>query len=85
MTASQLEDCCDASHPTIYRRANELIEANLLTTQTEVDPEGHHRNLYVATFDEVAITLNSDGLRIDIERPKESVAERFTRMYEDLR
>lgn len=85
MTASQLEEHCNTSHPTIYRRVNALIDAGLVTKQTELDPEGHHRNIYVATLEELVVSLDTEGLHIRVEQQEESVAERFTRLYEGLR
>lgn len=85
MTASQLEEHCDASHPTIYRRVNALIDAGLVNKRTELDPKGHHRNIYIATLEELVVSLATEGLHVQVEQQEEAVADRFTRMYERLR
>lgn len=84
MSASELSDACDASPPTIYRRLDALESAGLVEQQTLPDSEGHHYTIYRATLESVTITVDGDGLTADVTT-EESVADRFTRLYEELR
>jgi len=87
MTVNQLSDRCDASPSTIYRRIDRLDEQNLIEEQTQFDPEGHHRSVYASLLEGVNVDFEDGELRLDLERrelPEPDVADRFTRMWQDL-
>lgn len=46
---------CDMSKSTIYRRLNRLQEHGLVSTHTEIDPDGHHRKVYEARLERVTV------------------------------
>ncbi|ELZ96990.1 ArsR family transcriptional regulator [Haloferax mucosum ATCC BAA-1512] len=85
MSAKALSDACDASLPTIYRRADRLVECGLLEEQTEVVKDGHHYSVYEARLERLTIELEADELKLSIEtKPAPDVADRFTDMWEGL-
>lgn len=86
MTASELAEVCDASPPTVYRRLDALADADLIAERTEPDPDGHHRGVYAARLDAVHVALHEEGFDVAVDRREpETVADRFTRLYEGLR
>lgn len=87
MSASELSDSCDASRSTIYRRIDRLTECDLLEEQTQLDPDGHHRNVYASRLEEARVRFEDGDPVVEIERTepvREDPADRFTRMWEDL-
>jgi predicted transcriptional regulator len=84
MSAKELSERCDASLPTIYRRVEDLTEAGLLTERTRPRPDGHHYSVYAADLDRLTIDLEDGEFAFDLERRSEDVADRLTRMWEEL-
>ena len=84
MTANELTDRCDASGPTIYRRIEALREQDLIETRTKPDTDGgHHEQVYAATLSQVNVTLHDGSFEVQVER-RESLADRFTRLVEEM-
>lgn len=85
MSASTLSDRCDASLPTIYRRLDRLTACHLVTEDTELAPDGNHYSVYEANLDRVEFSLEDGELTADVTRREEDVADKFTRMWEEMR
>jgi predicted transcriptional regulator len=84
MSATALKEHCDASGPTIYRRLERLRDAEFVVEQTRPDPDGgHHRQVYAPNFERITIDLQEGSLSIQIT-PRERMADRFTRLIEDM-
>ncbi|WP_435347651.1 ArsR/SmtB family transcription factor [Haloarchaeobius sp. HRN-SO-5] len=84
MSASELSERCDASPPTIYRRIDRLREHDLVEAEQELDPDGHHYEVYSATLRRVTIELDDGEFVVDVERETDP-ADRFTSLFEELR
>ena len=84
MSADALAERCDASPPTIYRRIERLAEHDLVASEQQLDPDGHHYKTYEARLDRVSVELEDGRLDVDVRRADESAADRFTRLYEEL-
>jgi len=87
MSATELSDRCDASRSTIYRRIDRLTDCDLLEEQTQLDPDGHHRSVFASRLEEARVRFEDGQAVVEIERTEpaaEDVADRFTRMWEDL-
>ncbi|WP_256300096.1 ArsR/SmtB family transcription factor [Haloarchaeobius salinus] len=84
MSATELAERCDASPPTIYRRIDRLREHDLVESEQELDPDGHHYEVFVANLERVTIELGDDGFEVEIERQTDP-ADRFTSLFEELR
>ena len=73
-TARELVTACDGSRPTIYRRLNALEETDLVTTQNQIDPDGHHRKEYATPVGWIIFKLQPDdyetGLLTDSDGAK---------------
>lgn len=84
MSATALKEHCDASGPTIYRRLKRLRDAEFIVEQTQPDPErGHHRQVYAPNLDCITIDLEDGELSLQISR-RERMADRFTRLVEEM-
>lgn len=85
MSAKTLSEVCGASLPTIYRRADRLVECGLLKEHTELADDGHHYSLYEARLRRLSVELDGGELTLDVEAERESdVADRFTDMWEGI-
>ena len=85
MTAAELQVAHDMSRPTISRRVNRLAEHRLLTTSTRVDVEGgHHVTVYEAALDRLGVRLVDGEFDVTVEL-REDAADRFTRLWHQLR
>lgn len=84
LSADALAERCDASEPTIYRRIDRLETFDLVESKQQLDPDGHHYKTYAARLERVTIELDDGDLTIDVDRT-EDAADRFTRLYEELR
>jgi predicted transcriptional regulator len=84
MTVTELTDRCDASGPTIYRRLEALREQDLVESRTKPDTDGgHHEQVYAATLSQVTVTLRDGSFELQVDR-HESIADRFTRLVEEI-
>jgi DNA-binding HxlR family transcriptional regulator len=79
-----LSDACDADPSTIYRRVDRLQDADLLSDDQMLDPDGHHYKVYAANLDAVHVYLEAEGFEVDVQR-REPPADRFTRLYEGFK
>ena len=85
MSAKALSEECDASLPTVYRRAERLAECGLIEERTRLADDGHHYSVYEARLDRLTVDLEGGELQITVEeKPTEDIADRFTDMWEDI-
>lgn len=84
MSVSTLQEHCEASEATIYRRLEDLRDHDLIAEQTRPDVEGgHHRNVFAATPRRITVDLEAGTLSCSIER-RENMADRLTRLVEGI-
>lgn len=83
-SATELAEACDASEPTIYRRIEQLTDQDLLESQQELDPDGHHYKTYVANLEAVTVELEAGEFTVEVTRTTDP-ADRFTELYDELR
>jgi predicted transcriptional regulator len=67
--ACDLVDMLGVSRPTVYRRLDDLEAAGLVEPRMSFDPDGHHRQEFHATFEEVTVTLTADGFGVEPGAP----------------
>ncbi|WP_458206471.1 helix-turn-helix domain-containing protein [Haladaptatus sp. NG-SE-30] len=84
MSAQTLSTECDASLPTIYRRLNDLEASELVEKYTRPEPDGNHRAVYEAAIGHVEIDIEDGVLDVQVSE-REDAADRFTRVWEDMR
>lgn len=84
MSASTLSDHCDASRPTVYRRLEDLRQCDLLVERTRPDPDrGHHRTVYRTNLRRITVRIRDGTMELRIDR-REDIADRFTRLIEEM-
>lgn len=84
MPAPDLADHCDVSGPTVYRRLSDLEEQKLVVKRIRPDEDGHHASVYRANLDRVTVRLTGEGFDVRVDRTREAMADRFTRLIEDI-
>ncbi|WP_302081386.1 winged helix-turn-helix domain-containing protein [Salinibaculum rarum] len=86
MSAQTLSERCDASVTTIYRRLDRLQDCDLVEEQLRPQPDGNHYKVFASRLESFSVTFEDGEMRADIERAEteEDVADRFTRMWQDL-
>jgi DNA-binding transcriptional ArsR family regulator len=58
--ARELASICDMSRPTVYRRLDRLQEHGLVSTDEDLDPDGHHRKVFTTCLERVTVELTDD-------------------------
>ncbi|WP_191965832.1 MULTISPECIES: winged helix-turn-helix domain-containing protein [Haloferax] len=87
LSANELAETYEMSPPTVYRRVEALKECALLTEETRYAESGHHFAVYRANVGQLRVTFDDGRMTLDVDRESdgESPADRFTRLYEELR
>lgn len=83
LSAKEFETLCDASLPTIYRRLAVLVEYDLLSEQSVVDPEKDHAKQYATDLQEITVTVADGDLSVNVELTKDTV-DKFGALFRDL-
>jgi len=83
VSAEELEQVCDVSLPTVYRRINVLLEYDLLSEVQAVDPEKGQYRRFRTDLKEVSIVVEDGGFDIEIRLRRDTV-DRFSDVIEDL-
>ncbi len=73
MSAQELAETTGYSLPTVYRRLHALRQADLITSQIELDPGGDHYESFTAVPTRIEVEI-TDGHRVDIEQPDTQTA-----------
>jgi DNA-binding transcriptional ArsR family regulator len=55
--ARELASLCDMSRPTVYRRLDRLQENGLVSTDEDLDRDGHHRKVFATSLERVTVEL----------------------------
>lgn len=64
LPAREIADEVSASRATVYRRLNRLEEAGLVDTSMVFHSEGHHRQHFQASLDEVVLAFEDGGITV---------------------
>lgn len=83
MSAETLSDRCGVSPSTVYRRIEDLREHDLIESQTRLEEDGHHYEVFSATLEQIVINATDDGFDVKVTR-EESMADRFSRLVEEM-
>lgn len=68
VTAREVAAAADFSMSTTYRKLDDLTDAGLLETQTELRADGYHTTRYRATIDEATIHIDDEnGLHVSVQ------------------
>nr|WP_303647004.1 winged helix-turn-helix domain-containing protein [Haloarchaeobius salinus] len=83
-SAKDLSEECDASLPTVYRRAESLQECGLLREETRLQDDGNHYSVYRATLERFSVELTEGSFDMELQRTERDVADTFTDMWHRL-
>lgn len=83
VSAKELEEVCNASLPTIYRRINVLVEYDLLSEEQVVDPEQEQSRRYSTDLHEVTVRIEDGTFNVSLEINKDTV-DKFGELFRDL-
>lgn len=83
VAAKELADELNVSPPTVYRRINALVDANLLKEHQRIDHDGNQCKEYETVLDEVTFTVDDEGYTIDIQ-VRQDIVDDFESMWSDL-
>jgi response regulator of citrate/malate metabolism len=64
--ARAIATACGASRSTVYRRLNRLADAGLVASRVAYDADGHHRTVYEATLESVAVDVAAGGVSVSV-------------------
>jgi len=67
-SAQGLDDYCDASLATIYRRIEDLLELGLLRERTEFQADGNHFKKFESNLECLAVSLDDGTLQVAVDR-----------------
>lgn len=67
VAAKDLAEEFGVSPPTVYRRIDPLVDANLLCERQRIDGDGNQRHEYETLVDEISLDVDGDGVTIDIQ------------------
>lgn len=86
MTANELSDRCAMSRTTVYRRLEALEQCGLVTAETIVDADGHHRQRYATQFEELRVRLVDGEFQVRLATTSLSTdfADTLTDLWEGL-
>lgn len=83
MSATELNEVCDASQATVYRRIDRLVECGLLEERTEFQDEGRHYGVFVARLERITIEITDGELDVTVDE-RADVADAFTDIWEGI-
>jgi DNA-binding transcriptional ArsR family regulator len=81
MKADELSDVCDIPRSTVYRKLERLQVASLVEEHVEVHPDGGRIHRYERNIDHLRITLTEGEAEFDIERPRQTAADKLEEIW----
>lgn len=81
LSANELSDHCGISTSSIYRRLDQLTDANLVDERTRPRADGHHETVYVSRLDKFELTIRDGNISWDLTRRSDDVADQLTQMW----
>lgn len=83
VSVNEIADSLDVSNPTVYRRIDALIDANLLTEYQRIDPEGNQHKEYETILDEITFSIEDQGYTVEMQVDQD-LATGFESLWSDL-
>lgn len=82
-SAQELAECCETSHPTIYRRLGVLEEYGFIDVELQYDDDGNHYKTFETTLEELTVTVDNSGVSID-DTSSQDLPSKFQLFWNDL-
>jgi Fe2+ or Zn2+ uptake regulation protein len=83
VSAEELEQVCDVSLPTVYRRINVLVEYDLLSEEQAIDPEKGQYKRFRTDLQEVRLVVEDGGFDIEVKLRRDTV-DKLDEVMQDL-
>ncbi len=83
MSAQMLDERCDVSLSTIYRRIEDLLDQRLIRSHTEVRADGNHYDLYESNLEHLDITLEDGDFDVELTR-RNDAPDRFRTIWDSM-
>lgn len=83
ISVKEIAETLDVSTPTIYRRIDPLVDANLLEERRQIDQKGNQHNVYRTLLDEVTFTIEGDSYTVDTQI-NQDLADDIESLWSDL-
>lgn len=83
VVVKELADELDVSDPTIYRRIDPLVDADLLEERQRIDQKGNQHKEYETKLDEVTFKLEGSSYTVDVQ-VNQDLTDDFESMWTDL-
>ncbi|WP_255153155.1 ArsR/SmtB family transcription factor [Halorarius halobius] len=83
-SAKELSEECDVALSTIYRRVEDMVASDLLVERTRIEADGSHHSVYEANVDHLDVDIEDGTIDVSVH-VREDAAERFSRIWSDIR
>lgn len=83
-SADELAELIDVTPTTVYRKLEQLKSNDLVSESLQLDRDGNHYRLYLATIDHVDVDISEERVQVEVSR-NEAAADTFTRLWEEVR
>lgn len=83
VSAQELEQVCEVSLPTIYRRLDVLVEYDLLSEERIVKHEQDQSKRYSTDLEEITVEISDGELDVNLAIKKDTV-DKFGELFQDL-
>lgn len=83
VAVSEIAETLDVSNPTVYRRIDPLVNANLLEERRQIDQDANQHKVYKTILDEVTFKIEGDSYTVDTQI-NQDLADDFESMWSDL-
>lgn len=84
MSATEISEDIGVSESTTYRKLELLSEASLIEEDHSIKPGGGRITYYKRACEEVHISIDADGFKISIDRPKQTTDERLADIWGEM-
>lgn len=84
VSVKEIAEQLDVSNPTIYRRIDPLVDANLLKEHRRIDQDGNQHKVYETILEEATFKLDGDSYTIDIQVDQD-LTDEFESIWSDLK
>jgi len=82
-SAKELDDACDVSLPTIYRRIETLESHDLVQTRRAIGEDGNRYKVYASNFDSTIVSLVEDEYDVEVFH-RQKLPDRFSQLWDEL-
>lgn len=83
VSVKEIAETLDVSNPTIYRRIDPLVDANLLAERRRIDTDGNQHKEYETILDEAKFSIDGDSYTVDIQVDQD-LTDDFESIWSDL-